>query len=174
MIHDLNESISIYDSRIETGNQLLNVLLTEKCLYCEQNGILLSCMADGSKLSFIKEEDLYCLFGNIIDNALEAVKAIEEKEKRVVNLVIKAKHDLLIVQEENYFNGELAFRDGLPVTSKADKDYHGFGMRSIRMITRKYEGELSTFVSDNIFHLNIVFPLHQDEHTDRMGKKKTV
>ena len=161
IINDLNESISIYNSRIETGNRLLNVLLTEKSLYCEQNGILLSCMADGSKLSFIKDEDLYCLFGNIIDNALEAVKGIEEKERRIVNIVVKAKNDLLFVQEENYFNGELTFRDGLPVTSKANKDYHGFGMRSIRMIARKYEGELSTFVSDNIFHLNIVFPINQ-------------
>jgi hypothetical protein len=160
-IDDLNESISIYDSRIETGNRLLNVLLTEKSLYCEQNNIRLSCMADGSKLSFIEDGDLYCLFGNMVDNALEAVKSIGEKERRVVNIVVKTKNDMLIVQEENYFNGEISFRDGLPVTTKEDKNYHGFGMRSIRMIARKYEGELSAFVADNVFHLNIIFPLRE-------------
>jgi hypothetical protein len=163
-IDDLNKSISIYDTRTETGNRLLNVLLTEKSLYCEQNGILLSCMADGSKLSFMEDGDLYCLFGNIIDNALEAVKSLDAKEQRVVNIVVKTKNDMLIVQEENYFNGDLAFRDGLPVTTKENKNYHGFGMRSIRMITRKYEGELSASVADNVFHLNIVFPLEKNEN----------
>ena len=60
-------------------------------------------------------------------------------------------------QEENYYAGDLTFRDGLPVTTKADKDYHGFGMQSIRMIVRKYEGELNTYTSDGVFHLNILF-----------------
>jgi sensor histidine kinase regulating citrate/malate metabolism len=149
----------MYDTRIQTGNRLLNVLLTEKSLYCQQKGITLSCMADGSKLSFIEDGDLYCLFGNIIDNALEAVNCIEQRESRVINIVVKSKNDMLVIQEENYFNGNLNFKDGLPVTTKSDKNYHGFGMSSIRMITRKYEGELSISQNANIFHLNIVMPI---------------
>lgn len=154
---DLYESISIYDSKISTGNKLLDVLLTEKSLFCEQNGIKFSCMAHGEKLSFMEDGDLYCLFGNIIDNALEAVKGLPDRERRVVNLVVKTKNDLLLVQEENYFAGELQFRDGLPLTTKQDKHYHGFGTRSIRMIARKYGGELTAYVQGNVFHLNILF-----------------
>lgn len=162
LMKDLQESISIYDTKTETGNRLLNVLLTEKSLYCEQNGITFSCMADGDKLSFMDDGDLYCLFGNMIDNALEAVKAIAEKERRVINLVVKVKNGLLIIQEDNYFDGELNFRDGLPVTTKQNKNYHGFGTRSIRMIVHKYEGELTTYVTDDIFHMNIIFSLNGD------------
>ncbi len=92
-----------------------------------------------------------------MDNALEAVKQLEERERRVINLVVKARGGMLIIQEENYYAGDLTFRDGLPVTTKADKDYHGFGMQSIRMIVRKYEGELNTYTSDGVFHLNILF-----------------
>lgn len=156
-VDDLYKSISIYDSKVETGNELLDVLLTEKSLYCEQNKIKFSCMVEGKKLSFIESGDLYCLFGNIIDNALEAVKQLPDKDKRIINLVIKTKNDLLILQEENYFKGKLDFRDGLPVTTKEDKNYHGFGSRSIRMIARKYGGELTTFVTGDVFHLNILF-----------------
>lgn len=156
-VEELRKSISIYDSRIETGNKLLNVLLSEKSLFCEQNGIALSCMLDGAKLDFMQTGDLYCLFGNMIDNALEAVKQLEEKERRVINLIVKAKENLLLIQEENYFDGTLEFEDGLPVTSKEDKSYHGFGMRSLRMIVKKYGGELTTYVTDDIFHLNIIF-----------------
>lgn len=158
-VADLQESISIYDAKVETGNQLLDVLLTEKSLYCEQNGITFSCMADGEKLAFLADGDLYCLFGNIIDNALEAVKAIGERERRVVNLVVKARGDMLVIQSDNYFDGQRAFADGLPVTTKADKSCHGFGMRSIRMIVHKYGGELTAQVADGIFHLNILFGL---------------
>ena len=156
-VDDLYKSISIYDSKVETGNELLDVLLTEKSLYCEQNEIKFSCMVEGKKLSFMDSGDLYCLFGNIIDNALEAVKQLPDKDKRIINLVIKTKNDLLILQEENYFKGKLDFRDGLPVTTKGDTNYHGFGSRSIRMIARKYGGELTTFVTGDVFHLNILF-----------------
>lgn len=159
-LEDLRKSISIYDAKIETGNQLLDVLLTEKSLYCEQNGIRLSCMADGEKLSFLDGSDLYCLFGNIVDNALEAVKAIDQRERRIINLTVKTQGDLLLIQEDNYFNGSLTFRDSLPVTTKEDKNYHGFGLRSIRMIVHKYEGELSARVDGDVFHLNILFCLN--------------
>lgn len=156
-VKDLRDSITIYDCKTETGNQLLNVLITEKSLYCEQNGINLSCIIDGEKLEFIEAGDLYCLFGNLIDNALEAVKKIEEKERRIINIMVKEKDNLILVQEENYFNGTLEFEDGLPVTTKEDKTSHGFGTRSIRMIVKKYGGELTTSVTDDIFHLNVIF-----------------
>ena len=158
-VDDLRKSISIYDSKIETGNKILDVLFTEKSLYCEQNGISFSCMADGEKLAFISDGDLYCLFGNILDNALEAVNSISEKERRIINIVIKVKNGMLIIQEENYFDGQLDFKDGLPQTIKDDKNYHGFGMRSIKMIVHKYDGELTASVADDIFHLNIIFSL---------------
>jgi len=161
MLDDINKSISIYDTKVATGNKILDVVLTEKSLYCEQNGITFSCMADGGKLSFMSDGDLYCLFGNMIDNALEAVNGIAEKERRVINIVIKCKNDILTVQEDNYFDGELKFEDGLPLTTKDDKNYHGFGMRSLRMIVKKYGGELSACVADGVFHLNIIFPLAQ-------------
>lgn len=156
-VKELRDSITIYDSKIETGNQLLNVIITEKSLFCEQNGITLSCMVDGALLEFMEAGDLYCLFGNLIDNALEAVKEIEEKERRIINLLVKSKDNFILVQEENYFNGARRFEDGLPVTTKEDKSSHGFGMRSLRMIVKKYGGELTAYVADDIFHLNIIF-----------------
>lgn len=156
-LKELRDSISFYDLKKDTGNSLLNVLINEKSLYCEQNGITLSCMIDGKKLEFIEAGDLYCLFGNLIDNALEAVKEIEKKERRIVNVSVKSRGNIVIVQEENYFIGERQFSDGFPLTTKQDKGSHGFGMRSIGMIVKKYGGELKAFTADGIFHLNIIF-----------------
>ncbi len=154
-LEELKRSIAIYDSRISTGSPLLDVLLTEKSLFCEQNRINMSCMIDGGKLSFIEEGDLYCLFANLVDNALEAVKGAAP-ERRVIDLVVKSKDGLLLIQEENYFDGALDFEDGLPLTTKEGAG-HGFGMRSIRLIARKYGGELSVFAHGDVFSLNIIF-----------------
>ncbi len=160
---DLNRSIAIYDTRIATGNKLLDVLLTEKSLYCESNNIILSCMADGGKLDFMADGDLYCMFGNILDNALEAVNKISKPDRRVVNLVIKAKDDMILIQEDNYFDGELHLVDGLPVTTKDDRSYHGFGLQSVRMIVKKYNGTLTVTTAGDIFRLNIMFSPTGDE-----------
>lgn len=158
-VYDLKKAISIYDTRIETHNQLLDVLLTEKSLYCEQNGIQLSCMVDGEKLAFLENSDLYCLFGNVIDNALEAVAAVPQRERRIINLVVKARGCMLLIQQDNYFDGTLTFQNGLPLTTKADTSCHGFGLRSIQMIVHKYDGELTAHVDGDVFHLNILFSL---------------
>ena len=64
---------------------------------------------------------------------------------------------MLFIQSDNYYSGELQFKDGLPQTTKGDTSWHGFGLRSIRMIVRKYGGELTTYIEDDIFHLSILF-----------------
>lgn len=156
-LDELRKSIRIYDANIETGNELLNVFIMDKSLYCEQNEITLSCMIDGSKLDFMEAGDLYCLFGNIMDNALESVIQIKEKEKRVINLSVKAINNMLVIQSENYYIGNLVFKEGVPQTTKEDENWHGFGLKSIRMIVQKYGGELSVKAEDGVFHVNILF-----------------
>jgi hypothetical protein len=156
----LKEVIAIYDSKIETGNKLLDVLFTEKSLYCEQNNVNFSAMVDGNKLDFMDDGDLYCLFGNLTDNALEAVSKIPDEEKRIVNIVVKVVDNMLIIQQDNYYTGKIKFDDeGLPITSKEDKNYHGFGIQSMKLIVDKYNGTLTTYVNGDVFHLNILFNL---------------
>lgn len=155
VISELEETISIYDANIKTGNSMLDVILTEKSLFCEKNNIHLSCMIHGEALSFLGESDLCSLFGNIVDNAIDAVKDLDTQQ-RIINLLVKIKDGVLIVQTENYFKGDIQFEDGLPVT-KRNQNYHGFGMKSIESIVRKYNGEMTAYVENNVFHLNILF-----------------
>ena len=155
-LKQLEGSIKIYDSKFETGNQMLNVLLWEKSSYCEQHNISFSCMIDGENFDFLEPGDLYCLFGNLIDNALEAVTKIKDEKKRVIHLSAKRRGNMVLIEEDNYFVGKLEFEDGLPITTKDDRKYHGFGTRSLKIIARKYGGELTTSSSKNIFRLSII------------------
>lgn len=164
-VADLRRSIAIYDSNIETGNALLNVLFTEKSLFCEQHDIKLSCMIDGARLAFMDGGDLYCLFGNVIDNALEAVIKIPDSERRVIDIVVKAAGDMALVSAQNFFAGGVVLSDGLPVTTKSDKNYHGFGMASMRMIVKKYGGEMIVDTDGDIFKLTMLFPTAESGKT---------
>ena len=150
----------IYDSSVKTGNEILDVLLTEKSLICEQEGITWTCVADGRQLSFLDPIDLYTLFGHALDNAIENVRKLPQVEQRVISLTVFEKPGLSIIQLENYYKGQLQFRDGLPVTSKADREEHGFGMRSIRNLAEKYGGTISIDTENSIFLLSITLP-HQ-------------
>ncbi len=153
---ELLKDISVYDANVATGNKILDVLLTEKSLYCEQNGISFTCMADGGCLDFMEDGDLYCLFGNIVDNALEAVKKLTDPEKRTISLSVRRQGGLVTIEEENYFSGSLTFEDGLPKTTKDDKAYHGFGTRSIKMIATKYGGAMTASADGDVYSLCVI------------------
>lgn len=153
---ELYERIAQYDSAIKSGNAALDVILTEKSLICNKYGIIFSCIADGEKLDFMPEADVYALFGNIMDNAIEAVKNIDSS-KRVISLKVKQVNDFVVVDETNYFSGKLKFVNGLPQTTKQNKEMHGFGMKSIEVISGAYDGNLKVSQEDELFHLNILF-----------------
>ena len=62
---------------------------------------------------------------------------------------------------ENYCDHPVAFEDDLPVTTKGDKDYHGYGTRSMRCLTEKYGGTMTLRTEGELFVLNILFPLNR-------------
>lgn len=158
-IAEIEDLINIYDSTVKTGNEVLDIILTEKSLLCCKEKIKLNCMVDAHGLQKIKEGDLYALFGNIIDNSIEAVSKIDEVDKRCIGLNVHSIKKFVTIKIDNYFKGEVDFTpDGLPKTTKKDKSYHGFGMKSISAIVEKYGGILNVYVENETFILTIVFP----------------
>lgn len=155
-LESLNNAIAGYASYLKTGNEALDVLLAEKRLQCEQLNIKINCIADGEQLNFIPAAEVYSLFGNAIDNAMYAVQSVEQEERRVINISVKKSMDLISIVFENNFIGELKFEDELPVTTKENKLFHGFGMKSIKMIVSKYNGYMTIKTDNNRFVLSIV------------------
>ncbi|SBV97039.1 conserved membrane hypothetical protein [uncultured Eubacteriales bacterium] len=154
----IEETISIYDSIVKTGNQALDIIIAEKSLYCAKNDIFVSYMIDGEKLNFISDTDVYSLFGNLLDNAIDVVLKLE-RDQRVIGITIKAEGELLSINSHNYCSGEVQMVGGLPVTAKENKDYHGFGVKSMVMIVEKYGGNITFDAKDQVFNLNILLPL---------------
>lgn len=150
----ISDAINIYDSSFKTGNDALDVVLTEKGLLCRNKGIRLTCMLDGTILSSMKQSDIYSLFGNAIENAVDSVSGLDE-DRRVISIRQIKRQGFGIIMIENYYDGILSFEGGLPITDK-DKNFHGFGMKSMKMIVEEYGGEMRASVSGDIFRLEII------------------
>ena len=157
-LQEMEQAALIYDAAVQTGNEVLDTVLTEKSLLCEQRKIQWTCMADGRGLTGMHPVDLYALVGNALDNAIEYVQKLPDPTKRVVSVNLFRRDDLSVLQIENYCEDPPEFRDGLPVTTKPDHTVHGFGMKSIRQTAEKYGGSLSVRVEDHVFILCIVIP----------------
>ena len=160
VLDDLSHEVDVYDSVVKSGNDALDTILTEKSLYCEKHGITLSCIADGSALDFAKPTDLYSLFGNALDNAIEAVERLGDGERRSIGLVVRRAGDMVSIHVENYFDGHVEFGgDGLPLTRKGDHANHGFGVRSMRAIVESYGGTLTCGSAGDVFQLDALLPV---------------
>lgn len=161
--NEMEQDIMIYDTAVDTGNKALDVILMDKGLFCKNHDIQWTCMADGSCLDFMRLEDIYAIFGNALDNAITAVTAIHEPQKRVVSLKMITQNNILVIQVQNYYEAALQFEQGLPITTKHDREEHGYGMKSIRYIAEKYGGTIAVNAKDQIFTLQILIPLRQKE-----------
>ncbi len=115
-------------------------------------------MMKGKLLSFMKQSDIYSLFGNAVDNAIKAVERLSDDERRYISVRVRSEKGMIVIHFENYYEGNLTFHKGMPQTTKEDKRYHGFGMKSIRMIVEKYQGHFSVKAQEGIFTLNILLP----------------
>lgn len=160
-ISELKDAVMIYDSLAKTGNDSLDCILSEKQMYCQQNGITFTIIGEGKCLSFMRPNDIYALFGNGIDNAIESVLKIEDKRKRIISLRIGGKGNMVHIHLENYCLDAPTIVDGLPKTTKSGQG-HGYGMKSIRYIIEKYHGSLAISYHDLLFVLDILMPANED------------
>lgn len=166
-LKEIEQAVNIYDGAVKTGSDVLDVVLAEKSLYCEKHGIKLTCIANGEKLNFLPATEVYSLFENAIQNAIEAVGKIEDVERRIIRLKTSVVGRMLSLHVENCVDKMPEFVGGLPKTTKGDARYHGYGVRSMQMIAEKYGGGLTASVEDGVFNLDVVIPL-----SDRSGNEK--
>ena len=158
---EIREIINIYDSAVKTSNETLDTLFTEKSIFCERHGITLSCMIDGDCLSFMTVGDICSIFGNALENAIEAVMELP-REERMISFRVRERMGMVAANIDNNYAGTIELVDGLPKSTKGDDHNHGFGVKSIRRTAEKYGGE-ATVTVDDMFHLSILIPIPQEE-----------
>ncbi len=160
-LEELQEGIKLYETNYQTGNRVLDILLAIKSMKCVSNNITLTVVADGKLLNFISAMDLSAILGNALDNAIENVMAIKEKDKKLIKLAIFSQQDYLIIRIENYYEHRLNVTNGQFVSTKKDKQMHGYGIKSIKNIAEKYDGSIKINTNSQWFTMIVIIPLQE-------------
>lgn len=161
-LNKMEEEIRQYELLNKTGNQVLDTVLTSKSLYCNKHGITMTCVADGTLLDFMDTMDICSIFGNALDNAIECELKIADKTKRLIHVTVSRQKDFLLMRFENYYESSLRYREGKLLSTKKEKEFHGYGIKSIRYTVNKYEGAVSIDTQNQWFDMKILIPLKEE------------
>lgn len=161
MIDQMTEDLEAYSPPFRTGSSVLDVLLASKQSRARNLQVKMTCVADGKLLEMLHVTDLCTIFGNALDNALEALATVEDPEKRIIHLSVSQKKRFVLVVLYNYCERQVKFQGDLPQTSKRDSAHHGYGTRSIRYTVEKYGGTATFSQKENLFELRILLPMEK-------------
>ena len=157
-LEKMEREIRVYETQNKTGNQILDAVLTNKAMICQNKEIELKFIVDGGALSFMEDMDVSALFGNMLDNAIESAEKQQEKQKRLIWLYVTKEKQFVRIRTENYCDEKIQFKNGMPVTTKKDRRLHGYGMKSIKSTVEKYHGSVVAAQENNWFELKILLP----------------
>lgn len=161
-LSEMKEAIEAKDAAVNTHNSVLDTLLTSKNLTCVKNGIIMRCYADAQILSFLHVMDICSIFGNALDNAIECEMKVTEADKRLISVDVYQENRFAVIRVANYCENPVAFHDEMPVTTKADRSMHGYGVKSIKRAAEKYQGHVTFSQEDSWFILTVLLPLPKE------------
>lgn len=132
------------------GDEAIDYLINSKIALAVSQNIQVDTNIEFPRHTNIQSVDLVAILGNLLDNALEAVRNVEDRF-RFINLTIRRINDMLIIKVENGCSAAPAETNGNLQTSKADKTLHGWGLQSVRTAAERYDGTIGTEYSNHTF-----------------------
>lgn len=161
--YDLQKMIETYDDKIlssvnisnfDTGNGIVDALLTDK--QNKANNINTNITFNGTvPLNKIEPIDLCIIFGNTLDNAIEACEKISAIDNKTINVNCECCGGFMFLDITNPVYKDIPIHNNSISTYKHDKSSHGFGLFSLKQAIKKYEGSLNLKCKNKIFTVSI-------------------
>ena len=148
----ISSIIGAYQNKIEivhTGFPAIDGLINSKLQLAYDAGIKINVKTSLPSDFCFSSFDLTVILGNLLDNAMQAVALVEEN--KFIDIRMDCSKGMLIVKMSNPYKTVVKKENGKIITSKADKENHGFGLRNIDEILEKYNGTSKTDTSNGIF-----------------------
>lgn len=142
------------DSMIRTGNDILDYMINSKLGSLENTSVYISGAA--SDLSDIPERELVSLFGNIIDNMAQA---LEKTDKKRIELRFSREEDNRVMVFSNSTDGKVLSDNEKMMTTKTDREMHGYGHIIIEEIVDHLNGMVQYTEKDGMFSVHLIIPI---------------
>ena len=157
MVNTLQEQIADYERFQNTGNEFLNIIICDKARIAREENIDFYAVLQFHDGGFIDPLDISTIFGNAIDNAIEASRLLPLQE-RMITVKANRFHDMLSILIQNNRCKNLV------KNTKEDSYMHGFGKKNIKKAVEKYAGQISVHEEETQYILKIIIPIPQDVH----------
>lgn len=144
-----------------TGNMIVDSILKNKKIECEEKSIDFKFNVNFSKNEFMDIIDICTIFSNIIDNSIEACNKINSPDlEKKIKLESKYIDRFCIIVIENTKVNKVKIKGNNFITDKLDASMHGIGLKNVKNTVKKYFGEVVIEHSENKFTLKIMIPLN--------------
>ncbi len=167
MVQYLNQLIEASDSSavlFDTGNDIVNAILNDAQSRYRKDNIIIRLEGGFPSEFYIEPMDLCIIMANIITNAVEAIQRMVHNKQEIsyIDVRISSYKNDLFIDVKNPVDENLKISKGIPVTSKKDRDFHGFGIKNVIQRVEKYHGTYQYRIKDNQFcvEINIKNQLH--------------
>ena len=147
---DLRTPVREISQTVWTGDKALDYLISSKMAMAEQAHIKTKVNIEYPRNTNIRSVDLTTILGNLLDNALEAAQTAPEG-LRFLNLTVRRINAMLIIKVQNGYGHAPVQENGRLLTSKMDKAFHGWGLKSVQTAADRYDGTISTDYKDGVF-----------------------
>lgn len=148
------QKIAAYKYR--TGNEILDVVINQKCLEAKQLGIDIVFEGNLNKKDFMNAYDLCTIFSNALQNGIDACTKVEKNDKRICISILEHGNSVFL-RFANPATKKMYEAVMGNATTKADKRNHGFGVENIRMAAERNGGNVSYQYKDGVLTLEIFF-----------------
>ena len=138
-LNELSDDMLDDSYQIWTGNRMLDMILNQKTKDAKEKETDMQIETEVFATLPFSDREIISLFGNVLDNALEACERIQDK-KRWIKIKIKKKNHLLYIETSNAIKEMPVQNQKEFVSVKEDEILHGYGMKNIQDIVRKYDG----------------------------------
>ena len=124
---------------VNSGNIITDAVFNQYKELCDKENIEFEISGKLPENFNMAETDLCVLVSNLISNAYEAALKCEE-DRRIISVEIRNSDEDIFIDVSNSVNGEVVFKNGLPVTDKQDRKNHGFGVENILEVVERNGG----------------------------------
>ncbi len=147
---ELRTPVREISQTVWTGDKAIDYFISSKMALAEQKHIQTNVNVEYPRNTNIRSVDLTTIFGNLLDNALEAAETAPER-LRFLNLTVRRINAMLIIKVENGYGEAPTQKNGNLLTSKMDKAFHGWGLKSVQTAADRYDGAINTDYADGVF-----------------------
>lgn len=156
MVEKLQSQVAMYEDYEHTGNDILDIILKEKSETAREKHIALSVTADLNGVDFIEPLDVSIIFGNGLDNAIEASEKLPEEQRAILVKAGKIQNFFSVLIENSCLQNREYTKQR---TTKSDDFLHGFGISNMQKAAEKYDGQLTIKCENEKFTLKILIPI---------------